>query len=130
MRRLVIGLVSLFALAGCNRDYAAYTYLADPEPVVESSGPESLSVAVGAAVAIKPFIVHPEVEGSSSLPVDEARSSDTTIASVATTTQEFEVGLDSGRGIVVIGKRAGVTQLRLYRSGSEAGTLDVHVVAQ
>ncbi len=130
MKRLVVVLAVL--LAGCHPDWATYSWESVPPsnvPNDRAGGP--LTLGEGSAVAIVPYFVHEEIEGTSNNAPDDVRSDDPSIATVSFTThsKEIEYGVKA-RVVTVVGVRAGDTSIRMYRSGDADGEIRVHVVPQ
>ena len=129
-RLIALAVLAALAVAGCSADRPAFTYAADPQPVVMTED-GVISVAQGTAVSVVPFLVHDDVEGSSELAIRDARSDDPTIARVASTTHDFAIAdWQQEPAVVVLGVSPGTTMLRLFDDGTEKGTLRIDVVAQ
>ena len=128
MKRVIVLLAAL--LAGCHPDWATFSYESVPPTNVEQTS-GGLTLGEGSAVAIVPYFVHEEIEGTSNNAPDDVRSDDPSIATVSFTphSKQIEYGVNA-RVVTVVGVRAGDTSIRMYRSGDADGEFHVHVVPQ
>jgi hypothetical protein len=130
----VLAVLVAAGAAGCTPDSAILGTFSDPQPVVHGTDPDATAIAQGTAVAVEPFMVHEEIEGSSAHPIDELRVDDPTIVSVVRATRQVDIGggapaIDENLW-VMIGLAPGTTHVRLVNGGSEQGSVLVQVVAQ
>ena len=138
--KIVAALSALVALlgasaTGCQPDTPELDFLAEPQPVVHGTDPSAVAIAQGAAVAVVPYMVQEDVEGTSSYGVSTIRPDDPTILGVVETQDEHVIPGSPNdaraRAFVMTGLAAGTTTLRFYQGGGyEAGSLLVQVVAQ
>jgi hypothetical protein len=120
-------------LVACRDDSAAVPVITSKTPVVHSEHPRAIAIAHGVAIAIQPYMIHGEIEGSTALPVTEVRVDDPTMVEVIPASKTYDVReaqSPNGRAWILVGQKPGTTTLRLYRDSDEEGSMLVDVIAQ
>jgi hypothetical protein len=121
-------------LVGCApREEADLGLVSDPQPVVEGSDPNAVAIGEGSAIAVTPYLVRDEIEGSTILDVDDIRAEDPTIVRVEKASRAYQMngpGTASENAIVLVGLVPGHTVLHFLQNGDDVGTVAIEVVAQ
>ncbi len=126
-------LAMALAATGCRPDHPSFKYLTIGEPAIEVPGYD-IAIAQGTSTAIVPYMFHQEIEGTSVLAIDDARSDDTTVLRVARSATLFKVPdtlpARHRPAYVLSGVAPGSTTVRLFRDDDEVGILTVTVRVQ
>ncbi|HEY8074099.1 MAG TPA: hypothetical protein VIF62_08320 [Labilithrix sp.] len=121
-------------LVGCApREEADLGLVSDPQPVVQGSDPNAIAIGEGSAIAVTPYLVHDEFEGSTILDVDDIRAEDPTIVRVEKASRAYQMngpGSPSENALVLVGLVPGHTVLHLFQDGDDVGSVAIEVVAQ
>lgn len=120
-------------LAACREDSPYVEVITSKTPVVHARRKGAIAVAHGAAIGIQPYMLHPEIEGQTPLPVTTVCTDDVSIVDVLRASRDYDIdngGSPNGRTFILVGQQPGSTTLRLFRDDDEVGEVLVDVIEQ